>query len=213
MSFKTAMKWLTTPAKQSWTLGELVLLGATRGTDNASYRDSYSRAFRITERAVTVGGAVALGILGFMSGGALPVIASLVVAKAAGMASGFLVGKAADVVGEKVNPSAIDAYDLRGYTKLGRAVQKKDAAAVKHLLDAGADVERSVPSGYGSETVAESAVHSSPEIKKLFADAASAKAAKAEAIAAPAAPASVTPTVSAPGATVPAVQAAAPTTT
>jgi 2,4-dienoyl-CoA reductase-like NADH-dependent reductase (Old Yellow Enzyme family) len=182
MPLKKTLNWLNTRANHSWTLGELVMLGAS-SKDQKEYQGLYgdhlTRAGRFTERAVTVGTAVALGLAGAMTGG-FAVVSCLIAAKAAGYGTGRVIGAAVEKADHHFTPPAVDARDYRGYTRLARAVNKKDAAKVKQLLDAGADTEASVPSGYGSETVAELAAYSTPEIKKLFEDAAAKKAAPAE---------------------------------
>ncbi|TAL36909.1 MAG: hypothetical protein EPN97_05875 [Alphaproteobacteria bacterium] len=177
MAFKDTMHWLNTRSKHSWTLGELFLRTVPTGAPMEFFRDSATRADRIAERVVTIGAAVTLGVTGFMSGGFLAIAGCLLAAKAAGFFAGMAAGYAAEKVDNKLTPPPVDEKDYRGYTKLSRAVNKKDTAAVKRLLDAGADIEAAIPSGYGSETVAELAAHSTPEIKKLFEEAAAKKVA------------------------------------
>lgn len=176
MAFKDTMHWLNTRSKHSWTLGELFLRSVPTGAPMEFFTDSSTRAGRIAERIVTIGAAVALGVTGFMSGGFLAIAGCLIAAKAAGLLAGKGAGYTAEKIDNKLTPPPVDERDYRGYTKLSRAVNKKDAAAVKRLLDAGADIEATIPSGYGSETVAELAAYSTPEIKKLFEEAAARKA-------------------------------------
>lgn len=171
--------WLNGHSTQSWTLGGLVLRAATKGEPQDFYTDHLTRSARFAERAVTIGTAVALGAAGVLTMGALGIVGGLIFAKLAGALAGKVTGAAVEAVDNKFNPPALDARDYYGYTKLGRAVQKGNAEAVKKLLDAGADPGATIPSGYGSETVAEAAVHSTPEIKQLFEDVAAKKAAAA----------------------------------
>lgn len=185
---KSISGWLNGHSTQSWTLGGLVLRAATKGEPQDFYTDHLTRAARFAERCVTIGTAVAMGASGVLAMGALGIVGGLIIAKLAGSLIGKAAGGAMQAIDHKFNPPAVDARDYYGYTKLARAVQKGNAEAVKKLLDAGADIEATIPSGYGSETVAEAAVHSTPEIKKLFEDAAAKKAAAAATPAPEAAP-------------------------
>jgi ankyrin repeat protein len=186
MALKDITKWLNGHSTHSWTLGELVLRGVgSKDEPKDFYTDHLTRAARFAERAVTIGTVVALGAAGVLTMGALGAVGGLIVAKLAGSFIGKLTGAAVEAVDNKFNPLALDARDYYGYTKLGRAVQKGNAEAVKSLLEKGADIEATIPSGYGSETIAEAAAFSTPEIKKLFEDAAAKKAAAAAAEPAP----------------------------
>ncbi|MEZ0261337.1 MAG: hypothetical protein ACAH80_10030 [Alphaproteobacteria bacterium] len=169
MALKDISKWLNGHSTHSWTLGELVLRGAATKNDPKEYfTDHLTRAARFAERCVTIGTVVALGASGVLAMGTLGIVGGLIFAKLAGTLVGKVTGAAVEAVDNKFNPPALDARDYYGYTKLGRAVQKGNAEAVKKLLEAGADPEATIPSGYGSETVAEAAAFSTPEIKKLF---------------------------------------------
>lgn len=186
MALKDISKYLNGHSTHSWTLGELVLRAAAeKDAPKDFFTDHLTRAARFAERAVTIGTLVALGAAGVLTMGALGAVGGLIMAKLAGALVGRVTGGVVEKVDEKLNPPALDARDYYGYTKLGRAVQKGNAEAVKKLLEAGADIEASTPSGYGSETVAEAAAFSTPEIKKLF-EAAAEKAAAAAAKKAPA---------------------------
>lgn len=178
MALKDISKWLNGHSTHSFTLGELVLRGAAAKDEPKDFfTDHMTRAARFAERLVTIGTVVALGAAGVLAMGALGLVGGVIFAKLAGSLIGRLAGGAMEAVDNKFNPPALDARDYYGYTKLGRAVQKGNAEAVKKLLEQGADVEATIPSGYGSETIAQAAVHSTPEIKKLFEDAAGEKAA------------------------------------